>query len=144
MTQQFLSFVDRLCHWTSGSPERRKTASRTARCNFTAAAQSVPMGWTGAPMVISTDPRRGKWCSGRRMARVPRMATGTTGTPASAARAHVEGPQPRRAGQTALGEDHQRLPGSDEGDDPVGVGHPVLTLMAFHELSAEPLEHEPD
>ena len=35
------------CHSTSGSPERRSTVSRAARCNWTAAAQSVPIGWTG-------------------------------------------------------------------------------------------------
>ena len=74
------------------------------------------------------------------------MATGTTGHAGLGGDdecAHVEGPQPRGAGQTALGEDHQRLPGSDQGDDPVGVGHAVLTLVAFDELGAEPLEHEP-
>ena len=34
-------------HSTSGSAERRSTASRALRCNPTAAAQSVPKGWTG-------------------------------------------------------------------------------------------------
>jgi len=37
----------RPCHSTSGSPESRRTASRAARCNATAAAQSVPIGWIG-------------------------------------------------------------------------------------------------
>ena len=81
------------------------------------------------------------------MARVPRMATGTTGHTGLGGddeRAHVERPQPRGASQAALGEDHQRLPGSDEADEPVGVGHAVLALVALDELGAEPLEHEPD
>lgn len=39
--------ADRCAHSTSGSPERRRTASRAARCNWTAAAQSVPIASTG-------------------------------------------------------------------------------------------------
>lgn len=57
--------------------------------------------------------------------------------------AHVEGPQPWGAGQVALGEYHERLPGSDQGDEVGGVGHAVLALVSFDEHVAEPLEHEP-
>ncbi len=40
---------------------------------------------SGAPIVTLKAPRRGNHWSERRMERVPRIVTGTTGTPASAA-----------------------------------------------------------
>lgn len=59
-------------------------------------------------------------------------------------RAHMEGPQPGRAVEAAFGKYHERLPGLDEGDEPFGVGHAVLALVAFDELNTEPLERESD
>ena len=48
----------------------------------------------------------------------------------------------RGARQSAFGEDDERLPGSRQGSQPVGVGHAVLALVALDELVAQPPEHE--
>ncbi len=56
--------------------------------------------------------------------------------------AHVERPQPGGTRQSAFGEDDERLPGSHQGSQPVGVGHAVFALVAFDELVAQPPEHE--
>src|SRR5271165_7577421 len=96
-------------------------------------------------MAMSMTPHRGNRCSGRSIARVPRMATGMTGTPPWAAATNApmwNGRRPGGADQAALGEYHERLPGSDHGDDPVGIGHTVLALVAFDKLGAQSLEHE--
>jgi pimeloyl-ACP methyl ester carboxylesterase len=69
----------------SGSPQCPRISARATSRSRIAAAQSVPSGWTSVPIVTATVPRRGNHWSDRRMERVPRMVTGTSGTPASAA-----------------------------------------------------------
>jgi hypothetical protein len=56
--------------------------------------------------------------------------------------AHVETPQPWGTGQSAFGEDDERLPGSHQGSQPVGAGHAVFALVALDELVAQSPEHE--
>jgi hypothetical protein len=63
----------------------RATALRARSRKSSAARQSPPPGRKGGPKRTPIRPRRANALSPRSTARVPRIATGTTGTPASAA-----------------------------------------------------------
>ena len=87
---------------------------------------------------MSMAPRCGKWCSGHNTVRVPRIATGTTGTPVWAATTNAPMWKGRNPGayQSAFGEDDERPPASHRGSQPIGVSHAMLALVAFDELVA--------
>ena len=110
------------------------------------AAQSLPVGRSGAPNETETAPERGNQLPPRRIERVPRSPAGTTGSPVRAGdeeSSQTKLAQSRPPVERALRKEHRRGPRARGLLDPAHILHSLPGVEALHQHGVDSEQEQP-